>query len=250
MPNLHTVRELNLKYHKQSKLLQYEGIRKGKTDAGSGWLEKAFSQHLADLGPAFTGYFDFGLPADVAMLFIDVCNFSTRLSHLNGEQIGEYFDEYYQTVIPIIYQHSGEVDKIMGDGIICIFGPPFMSGNFQDCINAANIAAKAIIEETIGTKYSSKIAFHAGTVHYFKNKSGLYDEFTVIGKALTELFRLESISEDECINYFDKSPVRDFYKSPLGAINYWSHIGKLIPAGQLPGVTYDQYFRIKHPKKR
>ena len=45
---------------------------------------------------------------------------------------------------------------------------------------------------------------HCGTINYFKNKTGLYHEFTMIGKPLTELFRLESVSIDERINYYEK----------------------------------------------
>ncbi|RFS20077.1 adenylate/guanylate cyclase domain-containing protein [Chitinophaga silvatica] len=248
MPNLDLVQKLNCTYHKNSKLSKFKGSLQSIANSNSFWLEKALSSSLAELGPEFTRYFDFGLPAEVALLFIDICNFSTQFSHLNGEEIGEYFDEYYRTVIPIIYKYGGEVDKIIGDGIVCIFGPPFMCEDFADCINAANIAAKEIIEKTIKTKHASKIAFHAGTINYFKNKSGFYNEYTIIGKPLTELFRLESISEANCINYFDDSPIREFYKSPLGNINYWSHFGRLIPPGQLQGISYNQFFRIKYPR--
>lgn len=245
MPNLNVIHDLRLKYKKSRTKMQYYKEFKEENDN----LEKALSNHLAELGPAFTRYFDFGLPADVSLLFIDVCNFSTRFSEMNGEQIGHYFDEYYQLIFPIIYEYGGEVDKILGDGIICVFGPPFLSDNFQNAIDSANKAAKEIINQTINTKFSSKIAFHAGTINYYKNKTGFYNEFTIIGKTLTELFRLESISENECINYFDDSPVRAYFKTPLGDINYWSHYGKLIGENQLPGVDYPQFFRIFHPKK-
>jgi class 3 adenylate cyclase len=81
-------------------------------------IQKAISDSIASLGPEFTIYFDYGLPADVVLLFIDVCDFSERYSDLNGEEIGEYFDKFYDIVIPIIYEFGGEIDKIMGDGII------------------------------------------------------------------------------------------------------------------------------------
>ena len=37
-------------------------------------------------------------------------------------------------------------------------------------------------------------------INYFKNKSAFYNELTIVGKPLTELFRLESISENEIKN--------------------------------------------------
>ena len=59
------------------------------------------------MGPSFTRYFDLGLPAEVVLLFIDVCSFSTRYSHLKGEEIAKYFDKYYDIIIPIIYEYGG-----------------------------------------------------------------------------------------------------------------------------------------------
>ena len=60
-------------------------------------------------------------------------------------------------------------------------------------------------------KFASKVAIHSGTINYFKNKTGLYKEFTLIGKPLTELFRLESISIDQRINYYDETDIRPYY---------------------------------------
>src|SRR5690606_11219587 len=80
---------------------------------------------------------------------------------------------------------------------------PFIQKTLQECIKEADKCAKEIIKETYNTnKFQSKIAFHFGKINYFKNKSGFYNELTVVGKPLTELFRLESISENERINYF------------------------------------------------
>src|SRR5690606_7250516 len=116
------------------------------------------------------------------------CGFSTIHNELEGEDIGEYFDKYYDIIIPLIYRYGGEVDKIIGDGIICVFGPPFSSIALQDNIANADRCSREIITETKNTEYSSRVAIHSGSINYFKNKTGLYKEFTVVGKALTELF--------------------------------------------------------------
>jgi class 3 adenylate cyclase len=116
-------------------------------------------------------------------------------------------------VIPIIYEYGGEIDKIIGDGIICIFGPPFLGNDLKQNIKKANDCAKALIEATEGKEYSSKVAFHCGIINYFKNKTGLYKEFTMIGKPLTEIFRLESVSLDERVNYYSNTPIRLYFEA-------------------------------------
>lgn len=253
MANLELIKKLNQKYNKRSPFTLstksfslYESFDTQNIDA-------LIRNNIQTLGANYSRYFDEGKDAEVVLLFIDVCNFSTRFSHLDGKQISQYFDDYYNKIIPIIYEYGGEIDKIIGDGIICVFGEPFLAKSLQDCIKEADKCAKKIIKETYNTnKFESKIAFHFGTINYFKNKSGFYNELTIVGKPLTELFRLESVSQDERINYFVK------YKYYLaGNWNYNINNDTLweleeikdLPE-QLKGVDYkhiqtNKYWRIK-----
>lgn len=249
MANLDLIRQFNATYGKNSPVMRETKLFAINEALDPDNLQKAISNSISDLGPEYVRYFYLGLPADVAMLFIDVCGFSTKQSSLNGNEIGEFFDEYYDIIIPIIYKYGGEVDKIMGDGIICLFGPPFQDLTLKKNISQANLSAKEIIKATRDTKFASKVAMHAGSINYFKNKSGLYKEFTIIGKPLTELFRLESISKDDRINYFGGSEVRKYYSglishsSGLGQAS-WTHSQHLV--NNLKGVDYEQYYSIKY----
>jgi hypothetical protein len=251
MANLDLIKQLNKTYGKSSPVTNATKLFSFNESLDPDSIQKAITNSIANLGPAFTKYFDLGLPADVALLFIDVCGFSTRLSHLNGEEIGEYFDEYYGIVIPIIYDYGGEIDKIMGDGIICVFGPPFLDNSLVKNIAKAVQCSKEIIKATKGTKFSSKVAMHSGKINYFKNKTGLYKEFTMVGKPLTELFRLESISENERVNYYDKTDVRSYYlpkfsnsASASTTPAEWSHSKQKIE--NLKGVDFENFYSIKH----
>jgi len=251
MANLDLIKQLNRTYGKTSPVASKTKLFSFNEALDPDSINKAVSNSIANLGSAFTQYFDLGLPAEVALLFIDVCSFSTRFSHLVGEEIGEYFDEYYDIVIRIIYDYGGEIDKIMGDGIICVFGPPFLTDGLNEHIKKAEQCAKEIIKVTKGTIFSSKIAMHAGTINYFKNKTGLYKEFTMIGKPLTELFRLESISEDESINYYDGTDVRAYYlpkfrNSPSASSTppEWYHSQQ--KRVNLKGVDFEYFYSIEH----
>ena len=52
------------------------------------------------------------------MLFIDISNFSTKTINYTPRQISKVLDEYYEQVMPAIYTYNGEVEKVMGDGIV------------------------------------------------------------------------------------------------------------------------------------
>lgn len=250
MANLDLIKRLNDHYGKNSKIVRETRLFSINEALDPDNFQKAISDSIGNLGIEFSRYFDLGLPADVVLLYIDVCGFSTRFSDLDGEEIGEYFDVYYDLVIPIIYNYGGEIDKIMGDGIICIFGPPFQDISIEENIRKAEKCAKDIIKATKGTKFASKVAMHNGTINYFKNKTGLYKEFTVIGKPLTELFRLESVSIDECVNYYDGTEIRDYFEeliSKFSSSTYkpvvWTHC--INPIDNLKGVNYNRFFSIE-----
>lgn len=164
----------------------------------------------------------------MVLLFIDITNFSSRTSKLSPEEITDILDGYYNDLFPIIYKHGGEIEKIMGDGVICIFGKPFLNTNDSvEKYNKAQSCARDIIVKFKGTDNSVKIAFHNGEVMYYKTPTSLYEEYTMIGKALTELYRLESISVDNSINFFadsyydqliNKSKIKNNFKES----EYWT----------------------------
>ncbi len=253
MANLDLITKLNIEYGRDSKLSKEKKFFALNESFDPGKIEKALPDVLENLGPGYINYFEFGLPAEVALLYIDVCNFSTRFSHLQGNDIAEYFHEYYNIVIPIIYKFGGEVDKIMGDGIICVFGPPYLPNDLNTNISLANKCAKEIIKVTKDGEFSSKVAFHCGTINYFQNKTGLYKEFTMIGKPLTELFRLESVSLEEQINYYSETQIREFYQRKfdsrvMSAGNVknaeWLHSDYDLP--HLNGVDYRSFHAINY----
>lgn len=175
------------------------------------------SRALSNLGTNYEEYFLRGTEINICLLFIDVCNFSTKFGNFSGKEVSDYFQGYYDIIMPIIFKYEGVIDKVIGDGIIAIFGKPFINKSPLECFPHADLCAKEILISTNNTRFSSKVAFHSGKIRYFKNTSG-YEEYTVIGKPITELFRLESISMDQSINYYNRSVVKIYYDDLTNSI--------------------------------
>lgn len=254
MANLDLIEKLNLKYKKNAGLDEKGYLQELIEYIKGERIEKAFNSSITLLGEKFKQYFIAGEPAQVCLLFIDVCNFSTRFGNLTGKEIASYFDEYYDLVIPLIYKYGGEIDKIIGDGIVAVFGPPFFDAPFAKCFIGADNCAKEMVYHTLNTRFASKVAFHAGTVNYFCNKNHLYQEFTMIGKPLTELFRLESVAEDNSVNYYERSLVHIYYEQTDGKdwfnltahlkTENWKHYSKSVP--KLKGVSFGRSFFMEY----
>lgn len=237
MANIRMIQRLNEAYGKESPIRRMDlGTRQINESFGTA-LKRQFS-NLGKDNP-YTRHFEQRQPADLAFLFIDICGFSTRFGHLNGHGIAKVLDNYYNIVIPIIYRHGGEIDKIIGDGIICVFGPPFLDGGSYHSIQQADRCAKEIISKTNNTIYYSKVAMHYGTIVYYNNVSIHYEEYTVVGKPVTELFRLEGISWDKRINYYNGVPEIETYNLRVFELG-WTVSGPFRTGG-LKGVAYNTF---------
>lgn len=176
----------------------------------------------------------------LSLLFIDITDFSTTTSSLTSMQITALLDQYYRDVLPIIYQHNGEVEKIMGDGIVAVFGPPFTVGTKRSLLNSAEICASDIIFKRMGVQNGSvKVALHFGDLIYYQNRNVSVPEFYALGKPMTELFRLESESINNYISFFSGSDYHTHRRAGYSILSsYW--VERAARAVALKGVSYNQ----------
>lgn len=243
MPNLQQIQSLREKYTANNNIylsdikLLAESFNRSTFEIKSLFVNNGKNQNLVN-------FFESQQSADVVLLFIDITNFSTKCRTLTNNQLSNYLDAYYDRVISTIYYHGGEIEKIIGDGIICLFGQPFLNDSKNELFKKADACAKDIIVDLKGTDKEVKIAIHDGTIMYYKNKTENYPEYTMIGKPLTELFRLESISESNSVNFYhissyDSMEISDdgVYKySRSNTHSYWRKSG--LVAASLKGVEW------------
>lgn len=138
----------------------------------------------------------------MVLMFVDITDFSTKMKNQASNEIREYLDEYYQLTLNIIAKYNGTVFQIIGDGILCFWGEPFSKSDENSNRTNAILCAKKLIEDTCKGEYESKVALHEGKVFYHEIESLGHSEVTLTGTPITELFRLESESESNAINYF------------------------------------------------
>lgn len=196
--------------------------------------------------PEIIEYFDNSKEEDVALLFIDINSFSKTIQGYSNAQIKKYLDDYYEKIIPIIYEYGGEIEKLMGDGIICVFGKPFLDLDSPKYVYKAEECAEAVIKEFFGSDKNVKVAIHKGLINYYKVPGEHYGEYTIIGQPITDLYRLESVSKPNAINFFDTSSYdklgwdRSIFS--LDKINF-----NLFEANELQGVDFNIVKKMSFP---
>lgn len=197
MPNL----VQNTRLMKQYGFLPEEQLE--KLEKSLGMLVTAADQSHIELNPDWVAPFINREQHHVVLAFLDLTQFSTRTHEQEAGLIAQQLDRYYEIAVPLIYKHGGMIEKIVGDGIIALFGNPFLQGDVQELILAARSFGGEVLLALESEGMVAKMALHDGEVMYFTPLSPYYMDYTVVGEPLTELFRLEGIAKSGRICVYD-----------------------------------------------
>lgn len=150
--------------------------------------------------------------AEAYVAFVDISAFSSKIKGRETSQVKEYLECYYEQIIPIVEEFHGQIDKMMGDGIIVVFSDIF-GYNFPDGVGENCLAfCKKCVETFEKTDYAVKAAVGSGLLNFCKvGVTESYEEYGCIGHPLTVAFRLEQYAEKNQIWMLASDPlVRSF----------------------------------------
>ena len=135
--------------------------------------------------------------------YADIRAFTAIADTTPGEVVIEFLDEVFETLTASLRPRDGEVLKFLGDGMLAIF--PFDDATRdQVCHQALDAAAEAMsaVDGLNATRREAgkpaaavDLALHLGEVLY--GNVGAVDrlDFTVIGPAVNEAARIETLCE-------------------------------------------------------
>jgi len=131
-----------------------------------------------------------GEEKEVTVLFSDLRRFSIISGVLTAEQTVTILNEYFAFMVNIILKHNGTIDKIVGDGIMAVFGAPISS--LEDTDNAVLCALKMmeamtkvnnILRDKKLPLIDMGIGIDSGKVVFGNIGSLRQMDFTIIGNA-------------------------------------------------------------------
>jgi class 3 adenylate cyclase len=137
-----------------------------------------------------------------AVVYVDIAGFSAATANMSAAQVRKFLDGYYQRAIVPLIDSGGRIDRIAGDGIIAVFSTVFEPHQDRaDVENAAFDVARKLVRELSSTAYAAKAAIATGDLLFCKTGvARMWEEITVIGTPLTELYRIEeSAQRDEVV---------------------------------------------------
>jgi len=143
------------------------------------------------------------------VLFADVRNYSKISERLPALDIAEFLGRYLREVCKPILRERGRIMKIMGDGIMALFGhesPEDLRSHARSALRAGlgilEVAQEfrrwidGRIEFAGLPPFEVGIGIHTGEVLLFRLSSGDGGEITAVGEAVNLAARLQSKSKD------------------------------------------------------
>ena len=60
----------------------------------------------------------------VSALFVDVCNSTSLLQHVDPEEARDYLGKVLDQLVDAVETFGGTISQLLGDGLVALFGAP------------------------------------------------------------------------------------------------------------------------------
>jgi adenylate cyclase len=131
----------------------------------------------------------------VAALFIDIVGSTALAARERPERVVDLLNGFFRTVVDVVGEHGGMVNKFEGDGALCVFGAPTEREDYAASALAAaralrdRLADTSALDAAIGVSCGTAVAGNVGAEERY--------EYTVIGDPVNEAARLTELAKDE-----------------------------------------------------
>jgi adenylate cyclase len=138
-----------------------------------------------------------------AVLFADIRGFTTRCETMAPEDAMSFLREFHARMEAVIFEHGGTLDKILGDGLLAVFGVPnHGAADAGDALACAYAMMKAIVDWNVERRARGVfevqigVGLHYGHVMLGDVGSERLMTFTVVGDTVNVASRLQSLSKE------------------------------------------------------
>ena len=151
----------------------------------------------------------------VTVLFADLVGFTTLSEHRDPEQVKRIIDAAFAELVADVEEHGGMVDKLLGDGIIALFGAPVAHEDDADRAVHAGLAMQRTLRNFRASHPADavrmRIGINTGEV-LFGTVAG--SDNTVMGDVVNTAARLQELARPGSVLVGDET--RSLCSSAIG----------------------------------
>lgn len=174
-------------------------------------LKHAMSEEMVDLiRSGEVQVSRFGEERDVTVMFSDLAGYTTLSEKSTPEQMVNILNAYLDEVVGLITQHSGYIDKFIGDAVMVIWGAPIKQTDHAKLAFAAAAKFNSICEDFNDKmlkenpnfeRLVTRVGLHTGKAIVGNIGATKRHNYTAIGDTVNQASRLEGIGKnyDVCL---------------------------------------------------
>lgn len=123
---------------------------------------------------------------DIVILYSDISSFTSICEKVldSASAVGDLINRWSRLVLEILYRYDGVFDKMVGDCVIGLFGPPFFESPMENRTEKAVAAAVRIVEatEALGRETGLEERIRkAGVADRLTTSNGIHCGLTSVG---------------------------------------------------------------------
>ncbi|MEL7832695.1 CHASE2 domain-containing protein [Fodinibius sp. N2] len=133
----------------------------------------------------------------LTVLFSDIAGFTTISEQKEPEELVSFLNEYLGAMTDIIFEHSGTVDKYIGDAVMAFWGAPIGQANHAELACRSTLKMMKKVNELAPQDTNIHSRFGIATGDMIVGNIGSYNRFnyTVLGDKVNLAARLEAANK-------------------------------------------------------
>lgn len=128
----------------------------------------------------------------VTIAFVDIRGFTSFADRSTAREAVAYLDEFFATVVPVVHEHGGYVNKLLGDGLLAVFD----TADHADRALAAGCAMVSGIGARFGDRLRIGVGINSGLVLVGTIGAAGVAEHGVIGDPVNVAARVQDATRE------------------------------------------------------
>jgi adenylate cyclase len=128
----------------------------------------------------------------ITVVFVDIRGFTTFADRATAREAGEYLRAFFDVVIPVVHEHRGEVNQLLGDGLLAVFRTP----DHADRALAAGSAIISAVLASFGDRCRIGVGVNSGLVLVGTIGGGGLTHFGVVGDPVNVAARVQDATRE------------------------------------------------------
>jgi len=134
--------------------------------------------------------------AIVTIGFVDIRGFTTFADRSTAREAVDYLNEFFAVAVPVVTAHGGHVNKLLGDGLLAVFGAPEPLPDHADRALAAARDLLDAVDRELGERCRVGIGVNSGLVLVGTIGADEVVELAVVGDPVNVAARVQDATRE------------------------------------------------------